>query len=69
MGVGGRDGTRPVLLSGFGEDVDLAAALPGHLGAGDHVDRPRRAQIVHGRDHYMAQNARQYGVDLSNPLR
>lgn len=35
----------------------------------DMVDAAVRGEPVHGRDHYMAQNARQYGVDLSNPLR
>ena len=34
----------------------------------DMVEAAVRGEPVHGRDHYMAQNARQYGVDLSNPL-
>ncbi len=33
----------------------------------DMVDAAVRGEPVHGRDHYMARNARQYGVDLSNP--
>lgn len=34
----------------------------------DMVDAAVRGEPVQGRDHYMAQNARQYGVDLGNPL-
>ena len=34
----------------------------------DMVDAAVRGEPVHGRDHYMAENARHYGVDLSNPL-
>ena len=33
----------------------------------DMIDAAVRGEPVHGRDHYMARNARQYGVDLSNP--
>ncbi|MGQ3298927.1 SRPBCC domain-containing protein [Reyranella sp.] len=33
----------------------------------DMVDAAVRGEPVHGRDHYMARNAKQYGVDLSNP--
>jgi uncharacterized protein YndB with AHSA1/START domain len=34
----------------------------------DMVDAAVRGEPVQGRDHYMALNAKQYGVDLSNPL-
>ena len=34
----------------------------------DMVDAAVRGEPVHGRDHYMARNAKQYGVDLSHPL-
>lgn len=34
----------------------------------DMVDAAVRGDPVQGRDYYMAENARQYGVDLSNPL-
>lgn len=34
----------------------------------DMVEAAVRGEPVHGRDHYMALNAKQYGVDLSNPL-
>jgi uncharacterized protein YndB with AHSA1/START domain len=33
----------------------------------DMVEAAVRGETVHGRDHYMAQNARHYGVDLGNP--
>lgn len=32
----------------------------------DMVDAAVRGGAVHGRDHYMAQNAQRYGVDLGN---
>lgn len=34
----------------------------------DMLEAAVRGEPVHPREHYMAQNARQYGVDLSNPL-
>ena len=34
----------------------------------DMVDAAVRGEPVQGRDYYMAENARQYGVDLDNPL-
>src|SRR6267142_6938993 len=48
MRIGCGDRLGPVVLPSLGEDVDHAPSLLRHLGRGDDVDRPRRAQVVDG---------------------